>query len=407
MSGVANRSLSRRRRFGFLAAATLLGLGAVELAARLALAFWPAPPAELRVVGRELDTSWLEVLAADLDAPENAAQLYATDPELFWRLRPGAELAPVNVVYETRDEPVRWRVTVDRRGRRGPAAEPGGAPRVVALGDSCTFGYRVDDDDTYPAQLRTILRERGQPRAEVVNYGVPGYSSYQGRRLLDRVLAGDRPDVVVLGFGANDRETDRWSDAEKAGRLTALRVRTAQLLDRAAIARLLRRALDDGEGEPSDPGVGAAGAAKPRVSLTEYEANLRAMVGAARAAGARVILLDLVFVEPLFRDCIARVAADEGVAWLDGRELLRAGLRELEPGGRLVAARYRMDQFWRRVERYRLVYYDQEFYDRLYQDPEWKQLLRYFMVEPVHANALGNRLIAERLAELIAEPATE
>jgi lysophospholipase L1-like esterase len=77
---------------------------------------------------------------------------------------------------------------------------------IVTLGDSVTFGFRIREGETYPEQLQAFLRDRSLGPASTVNYGVPGYTSWQGRRQLDRILARHRPDYVVLGFGANDIE---------------------------------------------------------------------------------------------------------------------------------------------------------------------------------------------------------
>ena len=76
--------------------------------------------------------------------------------------------------------------------------------RVLALGDSVTFGSKVDDGEPFPSVLETLLnRGGGAPRYQVVNAGVPGYSAFQQLRDLrrDLVLA---PDVVLVQFTLND-----------------------------------------------------------------------------------------------------------------------------------------------------------------------------------------------------------
>jgi hypothetical protein len=49
----------------------------------------------------------------------------------------------------------------------------------------------------------------------------------------------------------------------------------------------------------------------------------------------------------------------------------------------------------------RLVYFDEAFYRERLADPVERGLLRYLMVEPIHPNALGNRLIADEVARHI------
>ena len=325
--------------------------------------------------------------------------MYEPDAELFWRLRPGTSLEVENQVYKTRTRPRTWRIEINPEGQRGPAPPgPEASPLIAALGDSCTFGFRVSEGETYPALLQADLREHGMPRAAVLNYGVPGYTSFQGRRLLAELLSRRRPDWVLLAFGANDLELDVASDAAKAERISPLRLRLYTALSHLATARLLQRRPDPRRTDPDRP------AATARVSPAEFRENLSAMIQAARGAGSRVILLDLVLIGPVFRDAIAEIARQESVPWLDGREILRAGLADLLAGRRFQQERAEIDRFWsQEVEQVRLVYYDEAFYRKLARDPIRSGLLRYLMVEPVHASPLGNRLIAEAVGAQILE----
>src|SRR5689334_18825859 len=49
------------------------------------------------------------------------------------------------------------------------------AYRILALGDSITFGTSLAVDLTYPKQLEELLNEAGSARFEVFNLGVGGY----------------------------------------------------------------------------------------------------------------------------------------------------------------------------------------------------------------------------------------
>ena len=88
------------------------------------------------------------------------------------------------------------------RGAEVPAGKTPGLRRVLALGDSFTFGDAVEAEEAWPAQLETLLnRGGGSPgRWHVVNAGIPGHGTAQ-QLLLSRLLEERvRPDVVVLGF---------------------------------------------------------------------------------------------------------------------------------------------------------------------------------------------------------------
>ena len=76
-----------------------------------------------------------------------------------------------------------------------------GTQRVLVLGDSFTFGDEVSDDETYAHFLEELL-----PGVEVVNLGVHGYGHDQMLLYLREVGARYAPDLVLLGFVADDME---------------------------------------------------------------------------------------------------------------------------------------------------------------------------------------------------------
>src|SRR5262249_43379420 len=97
------------------------------------------------------------------------------------------------------------RFETNELGLRDRALDDDRAPRILAMGDSCTFGWSVEQDEAYPQVLQAMVdREAGAHRYRVVNAGVPGYTSYHGLLYLrDRGLAL-QPAVVVAGYGFND-----------------------------------------------------------------------------------------------------------------------------------------------------------------------------------------------------------
>jgi lysophospholipase L1-like esterase len=99
------------------------------------------------------------------------------------------------------------------REPRLPSTKPPGTVRIVALGDSFTQGYGVEEDQSWPRRLEVLLHARDPRPHEVVNLGVPGanprdYLSY----LRDPGLAY-QPDVVLVMVMANDVQ-DRWVQQE-------------------------------------------------------------------------------------------------------------------------------------------------------------------------------------------------
>ncbi|MDD5136091.1 MAG: SGNH/GDSL hydrolase family protein [Candidatus Omnitrophica bacterium] len=108
-----------------------------------------------------------------------------------------------NIVMEYGFRP--YRVITNSYGMRSKEIrfeKTPGVKRVVALGDSVTDGYFVDNDQTYPFFLEGILTEDGY-KAEVLSVARGGGSIDKELALL-KVIAPLKPDIVVLTFVTND-----------------------------------------------------------------------------------------------------------------------------------------------------------------------------------------------------------
>jgi len=129
------------------------------------------------------------------------------DPEVGTRFHPGQtrEILAAGGVFMHSAE-------INDLGIRGHAPDPAldgdGGLRVVCLGDSFTFGWGVEDPDTYPVRLEATLRAAreaaGAGPAEVLNVGLPGYNTWQEHRLYEKLVRPMAPDVVVIGWYLND-----------------------------------------------------------------------------------------------------------------------------------------------------------------------------------------------------------
>lgn len=123
-------------------------------------------------------------------------EMYDVDPEL------GHVLRPEQTAY-THDRVVR----TNSQGLRAPEIAPRparGTLRVLALGDSQTFGNGLDLSETWPQQLEQRLQAARGDRWEVVNAGIPGTDTWQHEILLRRLLAALHPHAVVLALYVND-----------------------------------------------------------------------------------------------------------------------------------------------------------------------------------------------------------
>ena len=84
-------------------------------------------------------------------------------------------------------------------GATGYAAEQ---VRILALGDSLTEGFGVDEPEAYPAVLEQLLLEQGYA-VRMINGGVSGSTSASALSRL-KWYARAKPDFLILALGAND-----------------------------------------------------------------------------------------------------------------------------------------------------------------------------------------------------------
>jgi lysophospholipase L1-like esterase len=172
-------SSARRWRAGLLWLAVTAGgsLAAVELGVR-ALGLAPALP--------------------------NQYAMFVADPVLPHRPRPGSVVEGRSLTGE-----FDFRYAHNSLGWRGPEPaprKPPGSFRILGLGDSFTYGAGVDVAETYLARLEQRLAARGpgHARVEVVNAGIPSFFPEAERLLLEHYGLPLEPDLVIVGFVAND-----------------------------------------------------------------------------------------------------------------------------------------------------------------------------------------------------------
>ncbi len=135
----------------------------------------------------------------------NADEIVEVDSWRGYRLR--ANLRAVRIVGAAEGKPASFRLSTNSLGFRG--ADPPSVKdtyRILALGDSCTFGVGVEDHETWPAVAEQALNQgrAGTQRFVVLNAAVPGYAAWQGARLLATDGQTVCPQMVVVSFGNND-----------------------------------------------------------------------------------------------------------------------------------------------------------------------------------------------------------
>jgi hypothetical protein len=105
-----------------------------------------------------------------------------------------------------------WTNPIGMRDREYEVTKPPTTLRVVGLGDSVTFGWGVDEDQTFLRATERIMNDRfgPAPKFEVMNFGVPGYNTVMEVASFKNKAAEFSPDAVILQFTNNDYDLPRF-----------------------------------------------------------------------------------------------------------------------------------------------------------------------------------------------------
>lgn len=120
------------------------------------------------------------------------------DDELGWSLKPDTESCVIGRAMAFGDEVFRAKVHLDRNGGRIPhAGAISPVEGLLAIGDSWTFGYGIDGNETFAARLTA---DHDRPTAL---FASPAYSGAQALLLAKRIAPVLKPRAIIyleLGF---------------------------------------------------------------------------------------------------------------------------------------------------------------------------------------------------------------
>jgi len=108
-------------------------------------------------------------------------------------------------------------------GREAPVAWLTDDVRILCLGDSNTYGIRLEPHDSWPAQLEAIWNQTvPAPKIRVFNLGYPGTNSSMVVSQVAKMLETFRPDFTIVMVGTNDFWTIPVDVPPESDRLNAL-----------------------------------------------------------------------------------------------------------------------------------------------------------------------------------------
>ena len=217
--------------------------------------------------------------------PRRSATYIEGNPFLRTALRPGIRFQSGPFLVE-----------VNSLGFRGPeirAPKPPGTFRIFAVGESSTFGWKgvTSHEQAWPAVLEAKLKAAHPGRRiEVVNAGVPGYTSIEQRINFMLRISKLQPDAILIYHGNNDLNWSWVPDLESRlvyGRGESIGPPSmfARLIDHSYVLMEIRSLSNlferSAQAKHDDPDPAA---------IRMLKANLAALVADARRAGAVVAI---------------------------------------------------------------------------------------------------------------------
>lgn len=177
-------------------------------------------------------------------------------------------------------------------GRKAPAEK-----RLLALGDSITFGARVSTAESWPARLQHDLQTRGASSWRILNGAVTSYDPAQEADWLELFGWGMQPDMIAVALCRNDvNPSDRTNRFHEPRIACALRWLTDHSLLAFKFQRLAWRLQAWHGVNPSLPRAPADDHGAPTIEDRPsgwplIEGSYRKMARSAAARGVPVVLI--------------------------------------------------------------------------------------------------------------------
>ena len=272
--------------------------------------------------------------------PGRGQQIFEGDALLGWKLMSNLKQ-------------VHWDFTTFSTNRQGirydkdVGSKDNNTFRIIALGDSVTFGYRVPTTQpdnplevppgqlTYTQLLELYLKQNNPDKnMEVMPMAIPGYTSYQGLKWLKRDIDVLKPDLVITLFGWNDTEMHKQSDKEALPD-TWLKFAARNLLSKSQALIYSNRWFKEKEESqklPEDTELDL----KPRVSKDDFIKNILAINELAMKYGAKNIVIGTLLRDAIseteqsnriaeYRAELAKVMSEKNIPYLEIEVLTEAG----------------------------------------------------------------------------------
>jgi lysophospholipase L1-like esterase len=290
--------------------------------------------------------------------------------------------------------------------------------RIICIGDSITFGYGLENKYSYPRLLEDNLSQKLPfTKVEVINAGVPGYSSRQGIVWFDQELGNYNPDIIIVQFGFNDAYFTKRSMLESHRYKTDNEIMKGSLGNFLKIDNCFNNKIDSlfsklvivnavmaiqadygwkmqasktqnlHQSEMNfyslkfkDPDL-----PKSRVNTSEFEINLNYFCDWAENNGAKLIFIDAWPTQLQYRKALEKIAKSRNRQTISQFNLIL----KIQKNPDHVLTQNRFANFARKTR----FQFDKEFLDK---NPEF-----YGLADYVHPNEIANIMLVENLDGVI------
>jgi len=101
--------------------------------------------------------------------------------------------------YKTKE--FSFNAEINSLGLRGKEfqVDKGNKFRILCIGDSWTYGWGVDEENSWPSLLARFLKDKGFSKAEVINCGESGQYTGSYLTIASKVIPLLKPDLVLVG----------------------------------------------------------------------------------------------------------------------------------------------------------------------------------------------------------------
>ncbi len=263
------------------------------------------------------------------------------------------------------------------RGAEISKVKPTNTFRILIFGDSSSFGWGVDQNDTFYYILKDKLSKLFPDKnIEIGNFAIPGDSSEYGKLIVEKFLPQYDPDLVIFGFGANDAKLTyiRHSQQVDQFKANSFSQNIRFYASYSSLYRSLESLFKPKSGKPAKLQKTNA------VSTGRYTKNLKYMSSLSKDQNAQVLILNLCTPGD-YAAYAKKLAEKKKINYLNGQSYLVEKIPEIKNKSLYPDIVNNMEAHYR---------------NELSNDDTL-----YITSDGCHPNQLGHRIIADKMTEII------